>query len=359
VGIKRAGIDTRLTYYRRGGIAEYMRQLSGALLALQPPFELCTVEHFRAKERLSPRRLTTFTPCHHRFEGVALGTELLLRRLDLLHSPDFIPPRLGAKHYVITVHDLAFLLFQDIQTGDSLRYYAGQIDRAVRQADHIISVSEATKNDLVRLLNVPPEKISVIWEGVHPQFRPQEARYPGLDGDYLLFVGTIEPRKNIPNLVRGYGIARNQAPELPPLVIAGDKGWLWEESWQEMENLGEAVKWIGGVPFDKLPPLYSGAKILLYPSLYEGFGFPPLEAMACGTPALVSNVGALRETGGEAASYVEPNSPDSIAEGILRLWRDPDFYATQREKGFAHVRQFTWEAAARQTLEVYQRVLGD
>jgi glycosyltransferase involved in cell wall biosynthesis len=261
---------------------------------------------------------------------------------------------------VITIHDLAFLLYANIQTADSLRYYAGQIQRAVRQADHIIAVSYTTRDDLIRLLHVPAEKITVIWEGIHPSFRVQEHPVVELPDDYLLFVGTIEPRKNIPHLLQGYAILKSRQKTVPKLVLVGQKGWLSEESFAAIEGLGlqQDVIWLGGVPFNELPALYNRAKILVYPSLYEGFGFPPLEAMACGTPTITSDRGALKEIAGEAALYVNPDEPESIADALQKLLSDESLYQTLREKGLAHIRQFSWEQTARQTLAVYEKVLA-
>ena len=363
--MQRIGIDVRLTYYRQGGIAGYMRQLVGALKPA--PYDVLTLHNFRAAETLPFKRINCYTPCHHRFEALALGVELLSHRLDLLHSPDFIPPRFGAKHYVITVHDLAFLLFATLQTADSLRYYAGQIRRAVRQADQIIAVSQATKSDLMHLLDVPESKISVIWEGVAGSFKLLDAAevaatltpYRLLD-DYLLFVGTIEPRKNLPGLLQAYSMLRGRYKDLPKLVMVGHKGWLSEDTFQTVKDLRlqKDVIWLEGVPDGVLPALYNGARVHLMPSLYEGFGFPPLEAMACGTPTVISDRGALREIGGNAALYVDPMEPESIAHGIETLLHDTTLYQTMRERGLKHVRQFNWGTAAAKTLDVYKKVLA-
>ncbi|MFP4323526.1 MAG: glycosyltransferase family 4 protein, partial [Anaerolineales bacterium] len=315
----RIGIDIRLLYYRAGGIAAYMRHLSEALAALHPPQQFMLLHNFRMGETLAPgpnfRRANALTPSHHRWEALALSAELLPRRLDLWHSPDFIPPRWGARRYVITVHDLAFLRYPDIQTADSLRYYAGGIRRAVRQADAIIAVSGATRDDLIELVGADAEKIHVIWEGISDHFAPRpsaeidavRARY-NLPAEYLLFVGTLEPRKNIPNMLRAYAQLRAASAQVPPLVLAGQKGWLSDDIFETITalNLQEAVQWIGAVPFADLPALYSGAVVHILVSQYEGFGFPPLEALACGTPTVVSARGALREVTGEAGVYADP-----------------------------------------------------
>jgi glycosyltransferase involved in cell wall biosynthesis len=365
----RLAIDVRLTYYRQGGIAEYMRQLTHALSDLEAGLRYLMLHNFRAKETLTPdvrfQRINLLTPCHHRLESVLLGTELLPHRVDVLHSPDFIPPQIGAKKMIITVHDLAFLRFRDFQTQESLRYYAGQIERAVMQADHIIAVSEATQQDLIELLDVPSEKISVTWEGVHPAFHVMDEAtiiqkliaYP-LPDQYILFVGTIEPRKNLPTLLQAYAALKDQRTDLPKLVFAGQQGWLHEATFAAMHDhhLNDDVIWLGSVPFDVLPALYNRAMIHALPSFYEGFGLPVLEAMACGTPTLLSDRGALREIGGDAALYVDPDTPESIAEGLRRLLEDEGLRETQRQKGLKRVKTFTWHATAQKTLAVYQQV---
>ncbi len=367
----RIGIDGRLLYYRAGGIAAYIRQLCTALAALNAPQRFLLLHNFRMRDPWTPgegfRAVKGFTPSHHRWEGMALGAELWPRRVDLWHSPDFIPPRWGARRYVITVHDLAFLRFPDIQTADSLRYYAGGIRRAVRQADVIIAVSQATKDDLITLVEADPGKVEVIWEGISPHFAPQDAqaiaatraRYD-LPPDYLLFVGTLEPRKNIPNMLRGYAHLRASWPDVPPLVLAGHRGWLSDDIFQTLDalDLQDSVQWIGGVPYADLPALYSGALVHLLVSRYEGFGFPPLEALACGTPTLVSDRGALREVVGPAGHYADPDTPEHIAEALGQLLTDSALRATLCARGQAHVRQLTWEHAARRTLAVYERLLA-
>lgn len=351
------GFDARLTYYRRGGIAAYMQHLLAALAELAPSEQIKVLHNFRAAEAISPfPRINTITPCHHRFESSLLGLELLPRRFDLFHSPDFIPPRLGARKYVITVHDLAFLITTDILTQDAKRYYAGQIGRAVQQADAIIAVSAATKKDIMRLLNVPGDKIHVIWEGVSQHFRVLEGQIKlpyDLPREYLLFVGTLEPRKNLVNLLNAY----STLPDAPPLVLAGAEGWLAEPIFEAMQPLGERVIWLQEVAYADLPALYNRATIHLLPSSYEGFGFPPLEAMACGTPTLISDRGALREVGGEAAYYVDPDDVESIADGIQTLLQDEALRHELRQRGLAHVKQFSWAQAAQQTYSLYQSLL--
>jgi glycosyltransferase involved in cell wall biosynthesis len=169
-------------------------------------------------------------------------------------------------------------------------------------------------------------------------------------------VGTIEPRKNIPNLLRAFSMLKDR----PKLVLAGQKGWLSDETFDTIRqlNLGDEVIWLDDVPFADLPALYSGAMLHILPSLYEGFGFPPLEAMACGTPTIVSDRGALREVCGDAAAFIDPDSPESIAAAVEALLMNDAQRAESIARGLDHVKQFTWRSTAEKTLALYQEVLN-
>ena len=370
----RIAIDARLTYYRQGGIASYSDHLARELPALDPePRYLLLHSRKHADALAAPppapnaERAALWTPCHHRFEAYTLAAELLPRRLDLLHSPDFIPPRAGARRYVITVHDLNFLRYPDFLTAESRRYYNGQIARAVRQAHHILADSEATKADLVNLLGVLPGRVTVHWLGVEPIFAPQPPEVVAalrarldLPGAYLLFVGTFEPRKNLPGLLRAYRLLLADLPDAPPLVIAGRRGWLYEDAFGLVQELGLSarVRWLEGAPDADLPALYSGAAALVVPSFYEGFGLPALEAMACGAPVVASDRSSLPEVVGSAAVLVNPDDAASIAEGMRAALTDSALRERLIRAGLARAREFTWRRTAAIALGVYRSVLA-
>ncbi len=359
------GIDARLTYYRTGGISTYIVRLIAALERLDFEHPYVVFHSRKARETLVTRfrRADLWTPCHHRLERLALSVELARFGLDLLHSPDFIPPLRGARRHVITVHDLNFLFYPQYLTADSLRYYNGQISAAVKQADHIFADSEATKRDLITLLHVPAEQITVHLLGVDEQFQPQPpaevARVRAalnLPPEYLLYVGTFEPRKNIAGLIEAYA----QLPAaVPPLVLAGNRGWLFEETMQQIDRLklGERVLWREKIPQADLPGLYSGASLLITPSFYEGFGLPALEAMACGTIPIVSNRGSLPEVVGEVGLQVNPDDTADIAGAISRALSDQTWREQQRQAGFRRAATFQWETTARIVLSVYKALL--
>jgi glycosyltransferase involved in cell wall biosynthesis len=367
VAVFRVGLDARLNAYREGGIAEYTRRLAERLPSLDPTWQYLIIEHRKASARLAPaeaQRRRAFTPPHHRLEAWALGAELASTRLRLLHSPDFIPPRFGAAHHLITIHDLTFLHYPTFQTADSLRYYSGQIGRAARQAAHIFADSQATKADICALLGIQPEKITVHMLGVDERYQPMPTesialarQRLALPSDYLLFVGTFEPRKNLPGLLRAYHQLRQQAPDSPPLVIAGRRGWLYEEIFAQVAELGlgQSVLWREDVAFADMPALYNGASLLVLPSFYEGFGFPPLEAMACGVPTVVSARGSLPEVVGQTGLLVDPDSVEALADAMRHALSDSNFRARSRAEGLARAKQFTWGATAQIVRDVYAR----
>ncbi len=367
----RIGIDARITHYTGGGISQYTIHLARALARLSQADEFVLLQSRKDRRQLvhgpNVRRASLWTPSHHRFEQEALQVELPLRRLglDLLHSTDFIPPlRVNSFKSIITVHDLAFLRWPHFLTEDSARYY-GQVDAAVERADHIIAVSESTKNDLVKLLGAPRDKITVVYEAADPIYRPMpreealasmRSKYP-LPEEFILFVSTIEPRKNIATLLHAYRRLLDSYKVSASLVLAGATGWLSQQIFDTVEELGlqQHVTFLGRVQNGDLVYLYNLARCLAHPAYYEGFGLTPLEALACGTPAVVSNVSSLPEVVGDAALLIDPNNEEELAIALHRLLCDDGLRASLRAKGLARARTFTWERAAEETLAVYQR----
>lgn len=364
----RIGIDARLLAYRKGGIAEYTRQLIQALAVLDTQNPYTIIHRSADKENYCPganfSRMNSYTPAHHRFERWAFSFELLPRRLDLLHSPDFIPPLRGARKHIITVHDLHFLHYPEFQTAESLGFYRGQIEWAVRHADHIFAQTQNTRQDIIDMLQVPPEKITVHLLGIHESFRllaPEtiETRLAPyhLPDAYLLFVGTIEPRKNLPRLIQAYQQLKAALPDLPPLLIGGQLGWQADASLAAIRAAGDDVIWFENVPFSVLPALYNRAVALILPSVHEGFGLPAVEAMACGTPVIVSKRGALPEVVGDAGVYIDPEDSENMADAIRQVLQDDTFAQALKVAGLARAKQFSWLKAAEITLQTYQKVL--
>jgi glycosyltransferase involved in cell wall biosynthesis len=358
------GIDARLVHYQKAGIGQYTTRLARALAALDSDNSYTILQSRKAGaplvEGAAVRTHTMWTPPHHRWEQWLLPLELRPLGLDLLHCPDFIPPFRRSCPAVITVHDLAFLRFPGLLTDESKSFY-GQIFRAVQSADHIIAVSESTKRDLASLAGADERKITVVYEAAGQMFCPADAaaveavkqRY-GIAGPYILFVSTIEPRKNIPFLLQAYARMKETWPkgsEAPRLALAGKKGWLYESIFEVLDQLGlgESVICTGGVAIEDLPAL-----CFVLPSLYEGFGLPVLEAMSCGAPVIASNTSSLPEVAGDAAILVDPQDLLGLAAAMQRLCQDEALRRRMSARGVTQAARFSWQRAARETLAVYR-----
>jgi glycosyltransferase involved in cell wall biosynthesis len=290
-----------------------------------------------------------------------------LRRMgaDLVHCPAFVGPLVAPCPLVITVHDLSFIRFPELFRPANRLYLTVMTRLSARRVQRLIAVSAHTAAETTRLLNVPPERIDVVYHGVEPNFHPLPAdeiaafcRRKKLPERFVLFVGTLEPRKNLVRLVEAFARVRDGQVGL---VLAGGKGWLYDELFAQVESLGlnEKVIFAGYVPNEELPLWYNAATLLAYPSLYEGFGLPVLEAQACGTPVLTSNVSSLPEAAGDAALMVDPYDVEALAEGLNRLLTDDTLVQELRKRGLAHARQFSWPHAAQETTRVYRRALAE
>jgi len=366
----RIGIDARLIYYTDAGISQYTLRLIQGLAEIDQEDEFLILRDRRDLLTITDnnfKRIELWTPSHHRFEQWGLRFELPSLGLDLLHSPDFIPPFHRNFKSVITIHDLAFLLYPHFLTQDSARYY-GQIDQAVKSTDHIIAVSESTKQDTIRLLGVPESKLSVIYEAANPLYRPMDrdqarayVRQAYQLEEYLLFVSTIEPRKNLPILLHAFRALGDQYKVKTTLAIVGREGWLSKGTFALVEKLRlkDTVRFLGRVPVEDLVYLYNGAQALVHPSFYEGFGLPPMEAMLCGIPVICSNVSALPEVVGDAALLVPPEEVSEWTVAMGRVLHDQELRAEMQAKGYRRAQCFSVEKTACQTLEVYRRVISE
>lgn len=365
----RVGIDARLVFYRQAGISQYTLRLLQEFAALDNDDDFVVLQSRKDPSKLVDqpnfRKRFLWTPPHHRLEQFLLPLELATKGLDLLHSPDFIPPFRRNFKSVITIHDLNFLLYPHFLTPESASYY-GQIDQAVRNCDHIIAVSESTQRDIIRLTGASESKITVVYEAASPIFQPVrdeqwlrqvENRF-GIPSDYILFVSTIEPRKNVPTLLMAYRQLLDNYHTESHLVLAGEKGWLADEVSTLVEKLGlqDRVHFLGRVAPEDLLGLYNAARLLVHPAFYEGFGLTPLEAMACGTPVVVSNTSSLPEVVGDAALLVEPTDVDGMTVAIWRLLSDDALCEQMVCKGLKRARQFSWRKAALETLDIYRRL---
>lgn len=377
----RIGIDARLNAYRGGGIPQYTHQILTALANLIPADDtLVALQHVKQSARLvdapTVQHTRMFTPPHHRFEAWSLPLEVLRLRLDVMHYPDFIAPRLSPCPTIVTIHDLAFMHYPEILDDDARRYY-GQVRESVHRADAVIAVSEATRQDICELLEISPDRIDVVYEAAAAHFVPRiipagEYRTIGMGGSmpehnghvslvqggtFCLFVSTLEPRKNLSTLLRALRICHNRGKHYH-LVVAGSRGWYDDVIFQDVRDLGlgDSVLFVGQVGNDDLVWLYNACVVYANPSLYEGFGLPVVEALACGAPSLVADTGSLPEVAGDAALLLPPRDAEAWADAIEHLWENPDERATLKARGPQQAARFSWERAARETLAIYRRV---
>ncbi len=371
IGLLIYGLDRPI-----GGISRYTQDLAVALLGLSngPAVALLTAGGTGpAIEKFSPQSVPL--PGCSRLPGLmTLGNVLIPRRarqlgLDVVHDPTGVTPFLfgaGGARTVVTVHDVFPWSAPGTSTRMDTLIYRHWLPRVLPRVDAVITVSQVSKKDIVRYLRVPAQKVHVIHEGVGAAFSPASAEDTSrvqsriqIPPRYILFVGSIEERKNLRRLL--HACARLwRAGEKRPLVVVGARRWKYSAIMRTLEELGveEHVIFTGYVPDADLPAIYSGADVFVFPSLYEGFGLPPLEAMACGTPVVCSNAASLPEVVGDAAITVDPHDVEGLAEAIHRVLADAGLREELRAKGLERAKLFTWERAARETLAVYRRVLA-
>ncbi len=373
----RVAIDYSAALNQRAGIGRFVRNLTASLLAVDTADQFVLLyAAARGRERpalptgarVTPRRL----PFSERWMTILwqrlnlrLPVEWFSGPIDVFHAPDFVLPPLRRARSVLTVHDLAFLLSPECADAKLRDYLMAAVPRSVRSASFVVADSENTRNDVICLLGAAPERTAVVPGGVEPRFHPANATVIadlrhrlGLAAPFILSVGMMEPRKNWQGLIQAYSLARarHHLPHL--LVLAGPRGWLWESILEERERspFRNDVLFMGFVADEDLPALYSAADVFAFPSFYEGFGLPPLEAMACGTPVVVSNTASLPEVVGDAGLQVPPQDVDALAEALAQLVLDEPLRARLRQAALERAATFTWARAAERVLEVYKRV---
>jgi len=373
----RIGIDARAMITPRSGIGQSTYYLTKHLLDIDSENDYHLFYHKDIDagwvspgrvqlHRVRTGNITLGLDPRERWEQMMLPLALLRHRVDVYHAIQQVGPLWAPAPVIVTVFDVAFLVHPETKPAEDTRYWSTWVRRSVRRAERVIATSEATKRDLVNLCGVSPERIVTIPLGVDPRFRPVEdagqikqiCSRCGIVSPFVLYVGNIEPRKNLVRLIAAYHRLKGQHESLPKLVVCGQKGWLYDDVFRTVEelNLREDVLFIGNVPHAEIPCLYTESQALLYPSLYEGFGLPILEAMACGTPVVTSNISSMPEVAGDAAILVDPFSEAEIADAIEAVLTDTSLRTRLVERGFARTKQFSWTDVARRTLEVYREV---
>ena len=355
-------IDVETTQVERVGHGVYTLNLVKHLLADRRFRFLLLSPSPRRQSRLGLR-----TPQRFLWDQVFFPFRAWRGGATLVHQPAFSVPILFPGKKVVTVHDLIPIFFgRDI--GLLSRLFLGKwVPFTFRFADHLIAVSESTKHDLMSVLNIPEEKITVIPEAAPEDYRPitdrrrlaAVCRTYGIRPPYLLHIGTLNPRKNLELLVRVFAKLSQDFPDLS-LVLTGKKGWYYEGLFRLVEELrlSHRVVFTGYIQEEDKPALLSGAALYCFPSVYEGFGLPALEAMACGTPVVASNISSIPEVTGKAAILVSPHDELGWIEAIRRLLTDKKLADRLREEGLKQAKKFSWEEAAQRTLAVYERVLA-
>lgn len=384
------GLDLAACTATHAGVGRYVEELARALLAQtspedhldklvlfagdQPPAWLVQKLHPSVDLRGS-LNVRVETRCADQVHpavraNLFLGPWLARVGIRVFHSPDTLGFPLTCQRSVarvVTIHDLIPQLFPQSVTRGHRLIRCAMLPLVVKRADRLIAVSQATARDLLEMFPNAASKVRVVYSGVDSRFAPAPLhevaalrRRLGLPSEYVLYLGTLSPRKNLDGLFEAYELLHQRKADVPPLVVAGKPGWLWEPIMRRADALGLRTRVIfcGFVPDEGLPALLTGATLFALPSLYEGFGLPVLEAMACGTPVVTSDRSSLPEVAGDAAHLVDPKSPEAIADGIRRVLHDDPYRAELRRRGFDRAHAFRWELTARQTVAVYREALA-
>jgi glycosyltransferase involved in cell wall biosynthesis len=357
--------------FRRAGVSNYVEALLShlGLIDQQNRYTIYTTRGLDRRALalppnfvVRPSRLPTINP-RVRIPWEQLLAPLLLRlgHADVYHGVLNVVPLLCPVPSVVTIHDLSAFLFTQTFRKVNRVYTQWAIKVACRRASRILAVSEFTKREIVRWLGVPPERIVVTYDACEARFAPPDPaaleafrRRAGLPERFILFVSTLEPRKNVPMLLEAY--ARIADAIDAPLIIGGGKGWLYDEIFAKVERLGlsDRVRFAGFIPGEDLPLWYAAATVFTLPSLYEGFGMPLLEAMACGTPVVTTSSSSLPEVVGDAGITVPPTDAEALGAALLRVLSDAELRAELRQRGLRQAQRFSWHATAERTLAAYR-----
>jgi glycosyltransferase involved in cell wall biosynthesis len=380
------GIDAHLlaftSDYRQAGLSRYIYEMVLNLPPVMPHDQFTAfvgngkiphdfLDIIPPNVALSRSRFPTVkAPVRIAWEQTVLPFAAARSGLDLLFCPVNVRPFLSPCPAIVTIHDVIFLHYPGSFHPLKRLYLKAMTGWSARHADHVITVSEATRQDVIRMLGVPPRRVTAVHNGVGAQFRPcsereKEAfrRDKGVEGRAILYIGTLEPRKNVTTLIEAFAAIASD-PELTDitLMIGGSKGWYYDEIFATADRrgltAGGRVRFLGRVPDEELPLWYNIAALCAYPSFYEGFGLPPLEAMACGTPVVVSDRSALPEIVGDAGILVDPEAVPAWSSALRRLLQDRDLAQDLARRGHERAAQYSWERSARETAEVFQRVMA-
>ncbi len=366
----RIGIDARKLH--DFGIGTYIRNLLRQLARLDRETEfvlLCRPEDREALACLGQNFRAVPEPAgnYSVTEQVRIPLALRRERVTLFHAPHYVLPRLVSVPSVVTIHDCIHLMFPEYLPGRlALTYARASIATAARRSTRVLTVSESSKTDILRFVDLPPEKIDVIYNAYDERFGEEPSteavdgvreRYQ-LSGEFVLYAGNVKPHKNLERLIEAFALVRQRGLDHVRLVLIGDDISKYASLRRAVHRhrLHGHVRFLGYLPDETLAVMYRLASVFVFPSLYEGFGLPPLEAMASGTPVVTSNVSSLPEVTDDAALLVDPYDPAAIADGLTRALTDAALRRDLRARGLARARQFSWEASARRIREIYGEV---
>ncbi len=372
----RIGIMGRSLRAQQAGVGRYTRNLIEAMCEEFPgnnPTVFLTQDHTAlSRQDFTPVRAPFPTPNEYTrafWEQTVVPREVHRRKIDLYHSPNYILPLALRCPSVVTVHDVIFRSQPGFHRWQSRLYLSFFTAWAVRRANRLIAVSHTTAQELARCYPEAADKTEVIYQGIDPIFQtrptPEQIRAfkreKGIEQPYILFVGTLEPRKNLERLLEAYRRLVEGWPLPHHLVICGAVGWHTRPLQRVLAHTSvrHRIRLTGYVPHEELPLWYAAADLFVYPSLFEGFGLPPLEAMACRTPVVTSATASLPEVVDDAAVLVPPTDTDAITEAMARVLSCPELADRLRDSGQRRVRQFAWQTTARRVKELYARVLAE
>jgi glycosyltransferase involved in cell wall biosynthesis len=371
----RIGLDGFPLSSAKTGVGHYTFELARALAALSPahrlelisptPFAEIVADQVKSIPNLhlvNPRT----NAITRRWWGIGLPRYVRRAALDVFHGTNFEVPLWNRNRTVATIHDLSVFLHPDKHEKQIARRARRRLPIMLRAAAMIITPTETVKREICERFKVDPNQVTVTPEAPRQNFQPLPAvdcapiiRRLGIDENFILFVGTIEPRKNLLTLVRAFDQILRHTTERPQLVVAGGEGWLTDElhHFVRQANFGDRLRMTGYLDDQDLRALYSACKVFVYPSLYEGFGLPPLEAMACGAPVIASRIPSLSEVLENNARFVEPLDEIALATAISELLANETERSRLSAPGLKHAAKFSWDKTARLTMEVYERVL--
>ena len=366
----RIGIDGIPLATPKTGIGHYTFELAHSLAEIAPDdeFEIIAPVALNTASTHLPNLRTVLGrtgALRRRWWTIGLPLHVLENRLPLFHGTNYMIPLWQRCLTIVTIHDLSLLLHSDTHREDLVRRAKRRLPTMTRIASHILTDSEAVKKEICEHLAVSPERITAVPLAARRMFSPvpldktlETRNRLGVEDDFILFVGTVEPRKNLITLVRAFDELMRTTDLRPQLVVAGQKGWLSEDlyAYVEQSELKNRILFTGYVTDADLASLYSSCRVSVYPSLYEGFGLPPLEAMACGAPVITSRIPVIMETASGAARLVAPTDLQELTAALVEMLRDPKAREHYSSVGRQRASEFTWERVAQQTLEVYRDV---